>query len=207
MGVWIETHRQGLQQAPTICHTLRGCVDWNLSYANYWPHPLRSHPSWVCGLKLISSSWLLKSFMSHPSWVCGLKPELDSIGMQQTLSHPSWVCGLKLKIWYLIQKRKKVTPFVGVWIETDVYILTRLSDMSHPSWVCGLKQRMAESTVVSISHTLRGCVDWNYSYLDLSHLRSRHTLRGCVDWNLTSYTRSLVICCHTLRGCVDWNHW
>ena len=28
---------------------------------------------------------------------------------------------------------------MGVWIETDVTLLNRLSDMSHPVWVCGLK--------------------------------------------------------------------
>ena len=39
--------------------------------------------------------------------------------MDVTQSHPSWVCGLKLKICYQIPKRKKVTPFVGVWIETN----------------------------------------------------------------------------------------
>ena len=33
------------------CHTLRGCVDWNI----FWTHckcTKRSHPAWVCGLKL-----------------------------------------------------------------------------------------------------------------------------------------------------------
>ena len=38
-------------------------------------------------------------------------------------SHPSWVCGLKLikikiNLWLI-----KVTPFVGVWIETTRYRL------------------------------------------------------------------------------------
>ena len=34
--------------------------------------------------------------------------------------------------------------------------------MSHPSWVCGLKLVMDIVFVVLLSHTLRGCVDWNY---------------------------------------------
>ena len=33
-------------------------------------------------------------------------------------SHPSWVCGLKQKQMTDLKKKNKVTPFVGVWIET-----------------------------------------------------------------------------------------
>ena len=34
------------------------------------------------------------------------------------VSHPSWVCGLKLLLHCRNIRRYKVTPFVGVWIET-----------------------------------------------------------------------------------------
>ena len=53
-------------------------------------------------------------------------------------SHPSWVCGLKLAYSYFLDQRWNVTPFVGVWIETD----------------CEgqLHGRLGR-------HTLRGCVD------------------------------------------------
>ena len=34
---------------------------------------MQSHPSWVCGLKLISIHSELVGHLSHPSWVCGLK--------------------------------------------------------------------------------------------------------------------------------------
>ena len=34
---------------------------------------MQSHPSWVCGLKLVLMASLLVAGMSHPSWVCGLK--------------------------------------------------------------------------------------------------------------------------------------
>ena len=33
-----------------------------------------------------------------------------------------------------------VTPFVGVWIETEEAVKKFKQKMSHPSWVCGLKQ-------------------------------------------------------------------
>ena len=32
-----------------------------------------SHPSWVCGLKLIIAASHHRCGSSHPSWVCGLK--------------------------------------------------------------------------------------------------------------------------------------
>ena len=126
--------------------------------------------------------------------------------------------------------RLKVTPCVGVWIET----------LSLLSW-----------KPCSQGHTLRGCVDWNilYTCFNDKHNTS-HTLRGCVDWNINiNYIRptanivtpcvgvwietnnrstiviasrvtpcvgvwietALIIAArawaigHTLRGCVDWN--
>ena len=33
-----------------------------------------------------------------------------------------------------------VTPFVGVWIETQYDVAAKAFTKSHPSWVCGLKQ-------------------------------------------------------------------
>ena len=57
-------------------------------------------------------------------------------------SHPSWVCGLKLLRHRQRDHGSQVTPFVGVWIETEVdYAVENNEDKSHPSWVCGLKQR------------------------------------------------------------------
>ena len=52
-------------------------------------------------------------------------------------SHPAWVCGLKLHDYYLLAI-PKVTPCVGVWIETP-YQSYRYAAMQ--------------------CHTLRGCVD------------------------------------------------
>ena len=37
-------------------------------------------------------------------------------------SHPSWVCGLKHLILMITFKSQIVTPFVGVWIETNIII-------------------------------------------------------------------------------------
>ena len=54
-------------------------------------------------------------------------------------SHPTWVCGLKLLIFYTCFN-DKVTPYVGVWIETLRISSKTIERMSHPTWVCGLKQ-------------------------------------------------------------------
>ena len=53
-------------------------------------------------------------------------------------SHPSWVCGLKHLGLQVMMRTFCVTPFVGVWIETEsLYTFEEQSQ----------------------SHTLRGCVD------------------------------------------------
>ena len=56
-------------------------------------------------------------------------------------SHPSWVCGLKQLMRLYLCRNHKVTPFVGVWIETTSTLWYTLIVKSHPSWVCGMKQK------------------------------------------------------------------
>ena len=75
--------------------------------------------------------------MSHPSWVCGLKQFRINLNKKRKQSHPSWVCGLKHLSSNLF-RYSNVTPFVGVWIET---------------------QRYQTNSLCTLSHTLRGCVD------------------------------------------------
>ena len=41
-----------------------------------------------------------------------------------------------------------------------------------------------------MSHTLRGCVDWNTRITGINCGKYRHTLRGCVDWNIHTTTES-----------------
>ena len=35
---------------------------------------IESHPTWVCGLKLMKRYTSTLWVKSHPTWVCGLKP-------------------------------------------------------------------------------------------------------------------------------------
>ena len=248
MGVWIETYANLNKVNHKPSHTLRGCVDWNLSAVSITISHTRSHPSWVCGLKQLWFSNTAAEAAVTPFvgvWIETYCP----IGTRyKILSHPSWVCGLKLfhrtqNAWYhshtlrgcvdwnfiaaIITILSFVTPFVGVWIETSESSffnsdlashpswvcglkLSRfyqaLDDlMSHPSWVCGLKLKVFRKATILWSHTLRGCVDWNFC-TTLENLQKRsHTLRGCVDWNIKETVTKSTVKSHTLRGCVDWN--
>ena len=80
-----------------------------------------SHPSWVCGLKHLSYTHHTTLLSSHPSWVCGLKHQSLGKYPWEKQSHPSWVCGLKLLFLLFLRVPPRVTPFVGVWIETAPY--------------------------------------------------------------------------------------
>ena len=170
----------------------------------------------------------LKELASHPSWVCGLKLLTKCTSLSSAGSHPSWVCGLKLVISALMYFGFGVTPFVGVWIETPSSRGRWRSIWCHTLRGCvdwnyliihenGCKRRhtlrgcvdwnfvWTISAQAGISHTLRGCVDWNSVLLSLLKMVIRHTLRGCVDWNFRWCRQDSVQSSHTLRGCVDWN--
>ena len=129
MGVWIET--RGKDKFRTgASHTLRGCVDWNCfasaTTCSCDGHTLRGCVDWN---------------------------KLDEVtkGLL-TKSHPSWVCGLKLLI-SMFQRKKNVTPFVGVWIETLIGVNLFKIIKSHPSWVCGLKLAVVLAALIkTLSH-------------------------------------------------------
>ena len=84
--------------------------------------------------------------VSHPVWVCGLKLLSVSCPFMVYLSHPVWVCGLKLSNDSAAQTAYRVTPCMGVWIETVSPNDNRRHRASHPVWVCGLKQ---EKTLIT----------------------------------------------------------
>ena len=184
VGVWIETCPSRYTQTASESHTLRGCVDWNkcrpsLLYPIFG-HTLRgcvdwnrlihsaerpyqmSHPSWVCGLKLLRLQNISCRLLVTPFVGVWIETYRQKNMWKTDTSHPSWVCGLKQCCRPWAKMVTTVTPFVGVWIET-----------------------MNIRTVISIlcRHTLRGCVDWNILRNVTLFLLESHTLRGCVDWN------------------------
>ena len=110
------------------------------------------------GLNLLIYNMLL-DIESHPAWVCGLKLHFTSLMELELESHPAWVCGLKHGLIRPSATGSQVTPCVGVWIETSRFKAQCRLTVSHPAWVCGLKRTQVKGRSMSISHTLRGCVD------------------------------------------------
>ena len=100
-----------------ICHTLRGCVDWNKIFPQALKRYEMSHPSWVCGLKLVLQLVVSLALLSHPSWVCGLK-RYDNDHCKSCDSHTLRGCVDWNDLIGIKEQIRGVTPFVGVWIET-----------------------------------------------------------------------------------------
>ena len=172
--MWIETH---LSRQPRKRPQVTPFVGVWIETVEALAHCIliMSHPSWVCGLKLICLLFLIVRSRSHPSWVCGLKRLSPNnrenshyvtpfVGVwietnftpslkKKTQSHPSWVCGLKRYRW-------QVYPFVGLshpsWVcGLKLALLWSISEgrVSHPSWVCGLKLSAPNNTpTTSRSH-------------------------------------------------------
>ena len=120
------------------CHTLRGCVDWNLLHQPLLfllpSHTLRGCVDWN-----ISIVWLAQWVNVTPFVGVWIETGLACSVLAHRMSHPSWVCGLKQDNIYFGGNINYVTPFVGVWIETSVLSYILVESGSHPSWVCGLK--------------------------------------------------------------------
>ena len=136
----------GLKLSLSICylylhsHTLRGCVDWNrtssprcillnvtpcvgvwieTSKATYKVIALsKSHPAWVCGLKLAWTGTTDRFPNVTPCVGVWIETSLPLPTSPIWQSHPAWVCGLKPS-WEAARAARPVTPCVGVWIETE----------------------------------------------------------------------------------------
>ena len=142
-------------------HTLRGCVDWNKSYALRYSgaggHTLRGCVDWNSGR---SFDWgVIYVTPCVGVWIETSEQWQLCI---HTWSHPAWVCGLKQPVPQTSHSNLLVTPCVGVWIETRMARILSLMRWSHPAWVCGLKLIEFWTKDCCCSHTLRGCVDWNW---------------------------------------------
>ena len=96
--------------------------------------------------------------MSHPAWVCGLKPTIPE---KEPVREVTPCVGVWIETFMFMyeDRHQEVTPCVGVWIETFRTHQPTPWQLSHPAWVCGLKQTCIVITIYYSSHTLRGCVD------------------------------------------------
>ena len=97
------------------------------------------------------------------------------------MSHPAWVCGLKRIVSIAKLNHIRVTPCVGVWIETPLGLIVVVDSMSHPAWVCGLKRPQQLNSIFVPQVT--PCVGVWIETLIYANIQSNrgHTLRGCVD--------------------------
>ena len=150
VNIWIQ-----------LRHSLCGSVDWNekggkvenistvTPYVGVWieTKPARYHLRtwrsllmWECGLKPSPGRLSWRNFMSLLMWECGLKPVYWKLLLLNRQSHslcgsvdwnPNRTCAMCMRT---------VTPYVGVWIETD----------------CAIRSRMSRNC-----HSLCGSVDWN----------------------------------------------
>ena len=159
VGVWIETlmgrinpsaysshptwvcglkHTAAYTRIKEYCHTLRGCVDWNLvlllvvSLVRVTPYV----GVWIetCPRSLSPVRWIVTPYVgvwietpspmavmcwrvSHPTWVCGLK---RAYYQYITLNHSHTLRGCVdwNTIYLHFPTKGRVTPYVGVWIET-----------------------------------------------------------------------------------------
>ena len=182
VGVWIET------------------LGYNLRYWQWKVTPCVG--VWI---ETLPSIFLGLNLESHPAWVCGLKHAYYKYLKVNSMSHPAWVCGLKLTKW-LLSSVLRVTPCVGVWIET--YELRNALDYGTVTPCVGVWIETEKvSEVLRYCHDVTPCVGvWieTFKYAFGNNGKS-HTLRGCVDWNHLSVQSIHSSRGHTLRGCVDWN--
>ena len=117
MGVWIET--TNIKQEGKATH-VTPCMGVWIETENPFRHQVfvPSHPVWVCGLKHRPAHHRGNPVRSHPVWVCGLKHGGDGRRPGAEESHPVWVCGLKRNGITYPRRQPRVTPCMGVWIET-----------------------------------------------------------------------------------------
>ena len=62
---------------------------------------------------------LLLNMRSHPTWVRGLKQFPKLTNLLHIQSHPTWVRGLKRIAQAEKLIEEEVAPYVGAWIETS----------------------------------------------------------------------------------------
>ena len=116
VGVWIETRINCLIPCFGIVTPYVG-VWIETTYLLPYSVNIKSHPTWVCGLKL----YLVIQNKKEPAVT-------PYVGVWIETSMIAFICVLVF-----------VTPYVGVWIETITYSCDNRRRKSHPTWVCGLK--------------------------------------------------------------------
>ena len=143
---------------------------------------IRSHPTWVRGLKPFNASAAILIASSHPTWVRGLKPDghPDLIPVVNVAPHVgAWIETGRVGGRHVVdfvaphvgawietlrgdrsRQCSPVAPHVGAWIETGNATATGTSiSGSHPTWVRGLKRVVLGADQGGLGRNPRGCLD------------------------------------------------
>ena len=140
---WVRGLKQKIGVLPSRgsrSRTLRGCVDWNLlkeiiiiiwgvaPYVGAWIETdtttsgmtaiIRSHPTWVRGLKRKVVGICIAEGVIAPYVGAWIETDVITYSVRNNESHPTWVRGLKLVVCHLVAQTLE----------------------SHPTWVRGLKR-------------------------------------------------------------------
>ena len=99
----------------------------------------RSHPSWVCGLKLKGLHHQRRNHQVTPFVGVWIETNYGYNSYRDVEVTPFVGVWIETRLGYEFMRVEPVTPFVGVWIETVCCPHRPHHRQSHPSWVCGLK--------------------------------------------------------------------
>ena len=225
VGAWIETQYK-YQKKLAKRRTLRGCVDWNSTQSKKIGGSARSHPTWVRGLKLSKKYYLSHIFgrtlrgcvdwntartVDDEKWNGRtLRGCVDWNSSKLTCWRPNWVAPyvgawIETDIYNNSRHHRTVAPYVGAWIETIMFCITFLFWQVAPYVGAWIETQCPQGTCKSSwSHPtwVRG-LKLNWKSATMKRQLSHPTwVRGL---KLGRPSKGNTRPCRTLRGCVDWN--
>ena len=112
MGVWIETLRLFNENNLVVVTPCMGVWIETSACGTSAEIFSKSHPVWVCGLKLAASTWESTGTRVTPCMGVWIETYTDAVITLNMTSHPVWVCGLK-QIFALVAKFEKCHTLYG----------------------------------------------------------------------------------------------
>ena len=99
---------------------------------------LRSHPTWVRGLKQILKVSFSRAIVAPyvGAWIETAKYQIKRNAQSVAPYVGAWIETMVENDW---KRLEVVAPYVGAWIETRPIARTQILVKSHPTWVRGLK--------------------------------------------------------------------
>ena len=140
-GAWIESALSEGKTAKKHCRTLRGCMDWKISWHRIRYQHYRSHLTRVHGLKVLSM------------------PSASPIGIVAPYAG-AWIESIIVSIPPI---PGEVAPYAGAWIESELSFDLMFGGTGRTlrgcmDWKFLLIVEISQQT----SRTLRGCMDWKF---------------------------------------------